>query len=142
MLLGKPAVATRVGGVPELIDDGVHGWLVPPGDPERFADRIVRLVRNPEEASRMGDVGRLKATRHFSVEAMVGNMEDVYTELLANGSRGNVSHQSRAREARQVGEEPLASSSRAVALTWNLEPETWNLEPAGVGGRESCPSAL
>ena len=82
MRLGKPVVATRVGGVPELVDDGVHGHLVPVGDSGAFADRVLDLIAHPDRAARMGAEGRARALRDFSVETMVRRTEEVYEELL------------------------------------------------------------
>jgi len=83
MLLGKPVVATCVGGVPELIEDGVEGWLVPPCDAERFADRVIDLIEHPDVATGMGSAGRSRALRDFSPEAMVQKTVAVYDELLS-----------------------------------------------------------
>ena len=82
MMLGKPVVSTRVGGVPELISDGVEGFLVAPRDPEQFADRILRLVGNPQLAEAMGRAGRARALRDFTVEAMVRSTQRIYDGLL------------------------------------------------------------
>lgn len=84
MALGKPVVATAVGGVPELIDDGVHGHLVPVGDHVQFANRICDLIANPERARRMGRAGQEKARCQFSDQTMVRNTENIYHELLGN----------------------------------------------------------
>ena len=84
MLLGKPVVATRVGGVPELIKDGVEGWLVPSRDPDQFADRILYLIENPDCAEQMGAAGHARALRDFTAEAMVRRTEAVYDELLSD----------------------------------------------------------
>lgn len=82
MLLGKPIVATSVGGVPELIRNGIEGWLVPPRKPECFANRIIDLIENPDHATRMGAAGRSKAQRNFSSESLVQNTQQIYSELL------------------------------------------------------------
>ena len=55
MEAGKPVVATRVGGVPDLIDDGVHGLLVEPQDPAAFAAAVRELLRDPERARELGE---------------------------------------------------------------------------------------
>jgi glycosyltransferase involved in cell wall biosynthesis len=56
---GTPVVATRVGGVPTILEDGVHGLLAPPGDAAAVAARIVRLLREPDLASRLASAARL-----------------------------------------------------------------------------------
>jgi glycosyltransferase involved in cell wall biosynthesis len=82
MAAGKPVVATRVGGVPEVVDDGVTGLLVPPRDPDALADAVVRLLRDPNRMRRMGQAGLERVRRHFSVEQMVRRTEALYEELL------------------------------------------------------------
>jgi glycosyltransferase involved in cell wall biosynthesis len=82
MAAGKPVVATRVGGVPEVVVDGVTGLLVPPRNPEALADAILRLLRDPELRHRMGQAGQERVRRHFSVDQMVRRTEVLYEELL------------------------------------------------------------
>ena len=80
MALGKPVVATEVGGIPELITDGEHGYLVPKGDYEQFACSILNI--NPERAQEMGLAAQEKAHQQFSSQAMVENTTAVYDDLL------------------------------------------------------------
>ncbi len=82
MLLSKPVVSTNVGGIPEIIENGVDGWLVPPRNPDLLAKRIVDLIHNPGRAIQMGAAGRRKAMRHFTADAMIRNTQSVYEELL------------------------------------------------------------
>jgi glycosyltransferase involved in cell wall biosynthesis len=63
---GKPVVGTTVGGLPEMIEDGVTGFLVPPGDEKRFADAIVAVLRDDALRRRMGEAGRQKIERECS----------------------------------------------------------------------------
>ena len=89
MAAAKPVVSTRVGGVPELVQEDVHGLLVEPRDPEALAEAVARLLRDPALAKRLGTEGRKRQQREFSLEAMVGRIEDLYEELwLASGRRG------------------------------------------------------
>ena len=89
MAAAKPVVSTRVGGVPELVKEDVHGLLVEPRDPEALAEAVARLLRDPALAKRLGAVGRKRQQREFSLEAMVRRIEDLYEELwLASGRRG------------------------------------------------------
>jgi glycosyltransferase involved in cell wall biosynthesis len=81
MAAGKPVVSTRVGGVPELVEDGVHGLLVEPRDPAALAAAIGRLLRDPAEARRLGEHGRERQQRDLSLDAMVRRIEDLYEEL-------------------------------------------------------------
>lgn len=83
MAAGVPVVATRVGGNPEAVDDGITGLLVPPRDGEALAEAICRLLDNPELASRLGQAARRRVAERFSVEAMVRATEKLYLDLLA-----------------------------------------------------------
>ena len=88
MAAGKPVVSTRVGGVPELIEDGVQGLLVEPRDPAALAGAVAELLRDPERAERLGAQGRERQRRAYSLDAMVRNVEELYEELwLASGRR-------------------------------------------------------
>jgi glycosyltransferase involved in cell wall biosynthesis len=82
MALGKPAVVTRVGGLPEVVDDGVTGLLVPSGSPETLARAIVRLLQDPALRGRLGEAGRARAET-FDIRRAVRRSEEVYEELLA-----------------------------------------------------------
>ncbi|HEX2204665.1 MAG TPA: glycosyltransferase family 4 protein [Longimicrobium sp.] len=72
-----PVVAARASSLPEIVDDGAEGLLVPPRDPAALADALVRLGRDRETRDRMGRAGRERVAREFSVERMVGRYEEV-----------------------------------------------------------------
>lgn len=78
MLFAKPVVATKVGGVPELIDHGVEGYLVDSGDSEDFSKRIIDLIRNPVRREAMGIFGRARALSDFSVHTTVAKTTATY----------------------------------------------------------------
>jgi glycosyltransferase involved in cell wall biosynthesis len=82
MAAGRPIVATSVGGVPDLIDDGVHGRLVPPRSPERLAAAVAELVRDPARAAEMGARARERREGEFGVAAMAQRVEGLYRRLL------------------------------------------------------------
>ena len=82
LYLGTPVVATRVGGIPEIVDDGVDGRLVPPANSHALADAIVDLLNNPEKRQLMAGAGREKVMTRFRFEEMVRSYESIY----ANGS--------------------------------------------------------
>jgi glycosyltransferase involved in cell wall biosynthesis len=82
MAAGAPIVATRVGGTPEAIVDGVNGVLVPPGDPVPMADAICRLLANPIRARKLGQAARASINERFSMERMVSATEQLYQALL------------------------------------------------------------
>ena len=82
-----PVVATRVGGVPDLIEDGVHGRLVEPGDPAALATAIVEVVRDPERAREMGARARERRRAEFDLDGTVRILEDLYERLAAEQGR-------------------------------------------------------
>jgi glycosyltransferase involved in cell wall biosynthesis len=94
MAAGVPVVATRVGGTPEAIDDGVTGLLVPVKDPEALASSIIRVLSDPDLAARLGAAARRSVNDRFSMERMIQTTEQLYLDLLvhraAPGSRGYV----------------------------------------------------
>jgi glycosyltransferase involved in cell wall biosynthesis len=79
----RPIVATRVGGVPDLIEDGVHGLLVEPGDQPALTAAIRRMVSDREAARRMGEAARERRRHEFTVELMVRRLEALYERLVA-----------------------------------------------------------
>lgn len=81
MAAGKPVVATRVGGIPEVVADGETGLLVEPRDHKGMADAIVRLLNDPELRGRMGAAGLERARRRFSAERMVQDTLRVYKRV-------------------------------------------------------------
>ena len=85
LALAKPVVATQVGGVSELVQDGETGLLVPPRRPDRLAEAILYLLRNPAEAARMGQNGRKRVLREFTAEVMGHKTAEVYREVLSGG---------------------------------------------------------
>jgi glycosyltransferase involved in cell wall biosynthesis len=83
MEAGKPVVATRVGGVPDLVQEGVTGLLVEPQDPEGLAAAIGQLLDNPDRAAEMGRAGRERRRSEFSIETTARRVEALYEELYA-----------------------------------------------------------
>ena len=71
---GLPVIASKIGGLPEVVEDGVTGFLFEPGDPDELAEKMKLLWENPDLCRRMGEAGREKAIREYS--------EDVYYERL------------------------------------------------------------
>ena len=73
-----PVLASRVGGIPEYIEDGETGWLFPPGDARKLGELINRLADDPAACTRMGRQARLRAQEHFSVAARLEEYLDLY----------------------------------------------------------------
>jgi len=87
MAAGAPTVATRVGGTPEAIVDGVTGVLVPPADSAALANAIVHLLQDTQLATHLGLAARARIVDHFSVRRMVRSTEELYMELLERKRR-------------------------------------------------------
>jgi glycosyltransferase involved in cell wall biosynthesis len=79
---GVPAVAPAVGGIPELIEDGVSGLLAPPNDPLGLATAMERLLAQPGLAARLGSAARQRAETHFSVKRQADQLLGVWSEVL------------------------------------------------------------
>lgn len=84
--VGKPVVTFELDGAPEVIRDGVSGYLVPPLDLERVAARTIDLLRDARQCRACGEAGRAFATEHFSVERMVDRISAVYLDTLARSA--------------------------------------------------------
>ena len=82
MAAGKPVVATRSGGPEEIVVDGETGFLAPIDGHAPMADALVRLLRNPELARRMGEQGRLRAASRFSVQVYARHLTEVIESVL------------------------------------------------------------
>ena len=96
MACGAPVVGTRTGGIPEVVNDGVTGRLVPidqaddgtgtPIDPERFvhdlANTLIEVVSDPENAARMGEAGRQRAEAEFGWDAIAARTREIYNSLI------------------------------------------------------------
>jgi glycosyltransferase involved in cell wall biosynthesis len=81
--VGKPVVTFDLDGAPEVVHDGVSGYLVPPVDTARVAERVVELLGDPGRRRAFGDAGRAFAAEHFAVERMVERINGVYLALVA-----------------------------------------------------------
>lgn len=83
MARGVPVIATRAGGVPEIVVDGESGLLVPPRDPQAMAEAILNLLANPLRRVEMGEAGRDRVRRHFDRRRMIAAYEGLYARLAA-----------------------------------------------------------
>ena len=82
MAVGLPVVATNVGGLPEIVEHGTTGLLVPPDDPEALASAVADLLRDREQGRRMGAAGRERVARRYNLAAMVDRLLEVYGTLV------------------------------------------------------------
>jgi glycosyltransferase involved in cell wall biosynthesis len=86
MAAGLPVVASGVGGILELVEDGRTGWLVPPGDAQALAARVMQVIARPADAARIGAAARAEVFARFSFERMVAAFDGIYlTELARHG---------------------------------------------------------
>lgn len=79
---GRPVVATRVGGVPDVVVEGVDGFLVELGDTDALGERLAELARDPELRARMGEAGQSRIVQRYAVERLIGDIDDLYRSLL------------------------------------------------------------
>ena len=87
-LHGKPVICSRIGGLPEIVDDGVTGLLFEPGNAEDLAEKIRYLWDRPDLCRKMGQAGREKALREYSPEKYYERLMAVYEKALAWGPGG------------------------------------------------------
>jgi glycosyltransferase involved in cell wall biosynthesis len=79
---GRPIVASRVAGVPDVLEDGRHGLLVPDSDSQALADSLVRLLSNPSLAAQLGAAARQRTETELTWEHTVARFEQVYMRVL------------------------------------------------------------
>jgi glycosyltransferase involved in cell wall biosynthesis len=86
MAMGVPVVSTKLSGIPELVESGVSGILVEPGDASALSESLEKLAREPELRARLGEAGRMKVLRDFDLSRNV----DRLAELLAGAQESPV----------------------------------------------------
>lgn len=111
LLMEKPVVASRTGGLVDVVEDGVTGLLVPPSDPAALARAILRLLENPAEASAMGRAGRQRITGMASPEQTVTRLARHYRAQIAKSRDGH-------RAAMTALRRPLAALWLRLAGAW------------------------
>jgi len=84
MAWSRPIVATAVNGCPELVDQGVTGYVVPEGKIDSWAGSVVKLLNNPERAVEMGLLGNQRLKKKFNMEKMIGKTEGLYDRLIVD----------------------------------------------------------
>ena len=82
----RPVVATRVGGVPDVVRDGEDGFLVEAGATDELAERLTRLARDPELRARMGKHGRDRVLPRYAVERLIADVDELYRSLLSEAN--------------------------------------------------------
>ena len=81
MAMELPVIATNITGLPEIIDDGVNGYLVPPQDPKALADKIMDLYKNPEKRTVFGKAARRKIEAKFNLKKNVARFEELLSQV-------------------------------------------------------------
>jgi glycosyltransferase involved in cell wall biosynthesis len=89
MAMKVPVVASRIGGLEEIVEHEKTGLLVPPGDAEALAEAIQGLVENPETRRSMGEAGRQRVEEEFSIESTIRRTEKLYLECLEGSPRAS-----------------------------------------------------
>ena len=90
MAAGRPVVATRVGGVPDVVDDGKTGLLVPAGDVESLTTAILGLARDAETRRRYGAAGREHVKLRYTVDRLIQDIEQLYASALVQKRRSPI----------------------------------------------------
>jgi glycosyltransferase involved in cell wall biosynthesis len=87
MAAGTPVVATSVAGIPEMLEDGKHGILVPPGSEERLARAALTLLSDRSTAARLAAEARVRVESEFSIPIMLDRVEECFAHEIALGRR-------------------------------------------------------
>jgi glycosyltransferase involved in cell wall biosynthesis len=82
MAMGLPVIATNIGGPPEVVVEGVTGFLIPPADAEALADKIELLMKDPDHRRRLGQAGPSRVMERFSIREMTNKIEGIYAKCL------------------------------------------------------------
>ncbi|MFH0787223.1 MAG: glycosyltransferase family 4 protein, partial [Pseudomonadota bacterium] len=82
MSMAKPMVATRVGGIPEIIEDGVNGLLIPPEDPQALAGAVLKLLDDQTDARRLGKKAQELIGKKYTADQMAEQVYQVYLKMF------------------------------------------------------------
>ena len=82
--MGKTVVASDIGGIPEMVKDGVNGYLFPPGDSGILAARLEKLISNPALRRELGQRGREKARKVYNSETHYEKITEIYNKVLGD----------------------------------------------------------
>ena len=83
MAAGKPLIASRIGGVPEIVQENINGILVPPGNPDAIRDACIRLIQNDDLSEKFSKASIEIAREKFDITAQVDKLEKLYTDLIS-----------------------------------------------------------
>ena len=82
LAVGLPAIATRVGGAPDVIDHGQSGWLIPPDQPESLQEAVLTLLADDAQRTQLGQNGRQVIEKRYSLRATAASLNQLYQKLL------------------------------------------------------------
>jgi glycosyltransferase involved in cell wall biosynthesis len=88
MAFGLPVVATTAGGLPEVVENGVTGILVEPGDPQALSDALIQLLRDPDLRQRMSRAGQERVRAEFTVDQIAPQTLEIYESVRAKKASG------------------------------------------------------
>jgi glycosyltransferase involved in cell wall biosynthesis len=94
MAMARPVISTNIGGIPEVVLDGITGILVPPGDSEALSRAITVLLDDPHLRDCMGRAGRRRVEKHFSLQTHVRRIQEIYDRILGRVKTVDTSPQS------------------------------------------------
>jgi glycosyltransferase involved in cell wall biosynthesis len=83
MACGRPVIASRIGGITDIVEDGVHGWLVEPGDPSALAGAVTALFADPQRAGARGVLGHARVCTSFTTASVAARLVEVYRASVA-----------------------------------------------------------
>src|SRR5262249_8850372 len=119
MAAARPVVATRVGGVPDLVEDGVTGVLVPPEDFVALANAMHTLLGDRETRRVLGVAGRQRGSETFTAERLLGDMDRVYVRLLRR-KLGWAPFGGSAAAGKRAPEPTRGTDVSVVVVNWNV----------------------
>ncbi|GAB6166794.1 hypothetical protein JCM19992_27940 [Thermostilla marina] len=119
MACGKPVVAPRVGSIPETVHDGENGFLVPAGDVDAFAERIVAVLSDSQLAAKLGKNGREYVLAHWSIDRMIAGYQAMIEEIYRRKHPNVLPH--------ETGDAFLPASQRAAPILTALLDSPWNV---------------
>jgi starch synthase len=141
MACSTAVVASRVGGIPEVVDGGVTGLLVPPDDPASLADALNLLVRDPGRAEAMGLAGRQRAMAEFSWDAVAARTTALYESVVQGGagaSRFLLLSNLPIRTAIRQASSPVSEAAAAmIRATWSSRSGSAGMAAAANSARPS-----
>jgi glycosyltransferase involved in cell wall biosynthesis len=82
MACAKPIIASRVGGIPDLVDDGINGILIPPNDSRALAQNLIKLLNDESMRRKLGAAAKEKVSVRYDVNTMVEQISRVYADLI------------------------------------------------------------